>query len=245
MIAVKNKIWFLREGLFAKYVMALVGLVVFVLAVNGATETWISYRATKAGIVEGMTEKADATARRIDQSMNELERQISRVTSAYVHTVEQRRDAYAQLLGQVPAVAQLSQLDGQGREQLRLSRTQIALSTGIDLGRDPRFTEAVARGVSYSPAYFSGTRPLMSISMAHSGFNAGVTLAEIDLNFLSDMLGDAQVGKNNLAFIVDPRGQVLATSAKGPDIGKDVSALPQVAAMMAKERVPAESGADA
>jgi class 3 adenylate cyclase/HAMP domain-containing protein len=244
MIAVKDKIWFLREGLFAKYVMALVGLVVFVLAVNGLTETWISYRATKTTLIEGMTEKAEATGKRIDQSMNELERQVSRVTSAYVHTVEQRRDAYAQLLGQVPAVAQLSQLDGQGKELLRLSRTQIALSTGIDLARDPRFTEAVARGVSYSPAYFSGTRPLMSISMAHSGFNAGVTLAEIDLNFLSDMLGDAQVGKNNLAFIVDPRGQVLATSAKGPEVGKDVSTLPQVAAMMAKERVPAESGAD-
>jgi class 3 adenylate cyclase/HAMP domain-containing protein len=244
MIAVKDKIWFLREGLFAKYVMALVGLVVFVLAVNGATETWISYRATKTSLIEGMTEKADATSKRIDQSMNELERQISRVTSAYVHTIEQRRDAYAQLLGQIPAVAQLSQLDGQGKEQLRLSRTKIDLNTGIDLARDPRFTEAVARGVSYSPAYFSGTRPLMSISMAHSGFNAGATLAEIDLNFLNDLLGDAQVGKNSLAFIVDPRGQVLATSAKGPDVGKDVSALPQVAAMMAKERVPAESGTD-
>ena len=181
MIAVKDKIWFLREGLFAKYVMALVGLVVFVLAVNGLTETWISYRATQTTLIEGMTEKAETTAKRIDQSMSELERQVSRVTSAYVHTVEQRRDAYAQLLGQVPAVAQLSQLDGQGKELLRLSRTQIALSTGIDLARDPRFTEAVARGVSYSPAYFSGTRPLMSISMAHSGFNAGVTLAEIDL----------------------------------------------------------------
>jgi class 3 adenylate cyclase/HAMP domain-containing protein len=244
MIAVKDKIWFLREGLFAKYVMALVGLVVFVLAVNGLTETWISYRATKTALIEGMTEKAEATARRIDQSMSELERQVSRVTSAYVHTVEQRRDAYAQLLGQVPAVAQLSQLDGQGKELLRLSRTQIALSTGIDLNRDPRFTEAVARGVSYSPAYFSGSRPLMSISMAHSGFNAGVTLAEIDLNFLSDMLGDAQVGKNNLAFVVDPRGQVLATSAKGPEVGKDIATLPQVRSMMAKERVPAESGAD-
>ena len=41
MIGVNDKIWFLREGLFAKYVMSLVGLVVFVLAVNGATETWI------------------------------------------------------------------------------------------------------------------------------------------------------------------------------------------------------------
>src|SRR6201995_5608047 len=244
MIAVKDKIWFLREGLFAKYVMALVGLVVFVLAVNGATETWISYRATKTSLIEAMTEKADAPAKRIDQSMNELERQVSRVTSAYVHTVEQRRDAYAQLLGQVPAVAQLSQLDGQGKELLRLSRTQIALSTGIDLSRDPRFTEAVARGVSYSQAYFSGTRPLMAISVAHSGFNAGVTLAEIDLNFLSDFLGDTQVGKSVFAYVVDPRGQVLGTSAHGPEVSKDLSRLPQVAAMLAKDRVPQESGSD-
>ena len=62
MIAVKDKIWFLREGLFAKYVMSLVGLVVFVLAVNGATETWISYRATKTTLIDAMSEKADATA---------------------------------------------------------------------------------------------------------------------------------------------------------------------------------------
>ena len=47
MSAVKDKVWFLREGLFAKYVIALVGLVVFVLAVNGAMEIWISYRGIK------------------------------------------------------------------------------------------------------------------------------------------------------------------------------------------------------
>src|SRR5207237_923643 len=47
MIGVKDKVWFLREGLFAKYVISLVGLVVFVLAVNGSMETWISYRATR------------------------------------------------------------------------------------------------------------------------------------------------------------------------------------------------------
>ncbi len=63
MIGAKNKIWFLREGLFAKYVISLVGLVVFVLAVNGATETWISYRATKTTLIDAMSEKAEATAR--------------------------------------------------------------------------------------------------------------------------------------------------------------------------------------
>ncbi len=57
MIAVKDKIRFL-QGLFAKYVLALVGLVVFVLAVNGALETWISYRATKTTLTDAMSEKA-------------------------------------------------------------------------------------------------------------------------------------------------------------------------------------------
>jgi class 3 adenylate cyclase/HAMP domain-containing protein len=244
MIAVKDKVWFLREGLFAKYVMSLVGLVVFVLAVNGATETWISYRATKTSLIDGMSEKAEATAKRIDQSIFELERQISWVTRASVVTLEQRRADYAQLLNQISAISELSQLNGQGRELLRLSRTKISVNSNADFSRDARFTEAVARGVSFSPAFFTGTRPFMSISVAHSGFNAGVTVADIDLTFLSDFLGDAQVGKTTFAYVVDPRGQVLATSARGPDIGTDLSKLPQVAALMAPDGAPVTSGTD-
>src|SRR6516164_2861323 len=124
MIGVKPKVWFLREGLFAKYVVSLVGLVVFVLAVNGSIETWISYRATKSSLTDAMSEKAEATAKRIDQSVSELYRQIS-------------------------------WLNGQGRELLRLSRTQMAVSSGTDFSRDLRFTETVTRGVNYAPATFS------------------------------------------------------------------------------------------
>ena len=124
MSAVKEKIWFLREGLFAKYVVSLVGLVVFVLAVNGAMETWISYRGTRVALVDAMGEKAEATARRIEQSISELERQISWVTRASADaSCRQRRADYAQLLNQLPAVSQLSFLSGTGRELLRMSRT--------------------------------------------------------------------------------------------------------------------------
>src|ERR1700749_4354127 len=98
MIGVKDKIWFLRAGLFAKYVVSLVGLVVFVLAVNGALETWISYRATKTSLTSGISEKEEATSKRIEQSISELERQISWVPRASVVTLEQRRSDYAQLL---------------------------------------------------------------------------------------------------------------------------------------------------
>ena len=83
---VKDRAGFLREGLFAKYVVALVGLVVFVLAVNGAIETWITYRGIKSSLNDGMSEKAEATAKRIQQSLSDLERQISWVTRASSNT---------------------------------------------------------------------------------------------------------------------------------------------------------------
>jgi class 3 adenylate cyclase/HAMP domain-containing protein len=245
MVGVKDKVWFLRQGLFAKYVFSLVGLVVFVLAVNGAMETWISYRATKTTLTDAMTEKAEATAKRIDQSISELERQISWVTRASVVTLEQRRADYAQLLNQVPAISTLSQLNGQGREQLRLSRTTVSVNSGTDLSRDARFTETVTRGVSFSPIDFEGTLPFMTIAVAHSGFNAGVTVAEIDLRFLSDFLGDAQVGKATFAYVVDSRGQVIASSSKGPDVSKDLSKLPQVAAQTATVSRALEQGSGA
>jgi len=100
MTGVTDKIGSRRWGLFAKYVIALVGLVVFVLAVNGALETWISYRATKTTLTDAMGEKAEATARRIEQSIAELERQISWVTRASAVKLEHHRADYAQLLTQ-------------------------------------------------------------------------------------------------------------------------------------------------
>jgi class 3 adenylate cyclase/HAMP domain-containing protein len=244
MTGVNDKIWFLRQGLFAKYVISLVGLVVFVLAVNGATETWINYRATKTTLTDAMSEKAEATARRIEQSISELERQISWVTRASAG--ENHRVDYTQLLNQVPAVSQLTFINGSGREQLRLSRSTILQNSGIDFTRDLRFSETTLKGVNYAPVEFRGSRPFMSISVSHSGFNAGVTVADIDLGFLTDFLGDAQVGKAAaFAYVVDQRGRVLASSTKGPESAKDLSKLPQVAALTASGGQFLDSGTDA
>ena len=241
---VKDKVWFLRGGLFAKYVLALVGLVVFVLAVNGALETWISYRGIKSTLTDAMGEKADATAKRIEQSISDLDRQISWATRAYSNTLALRRADYAQLLAQVPAVSQLTYINGQGREELRLSRQTVTVNSNADFSRDLRFTDTLSLGTAYAPAYFRDERPYMSIGEQHSGFNAGVTMAEIDLRFLNDFLGDSQVGRFAFAYVVDPKGHVLASSSKGPDLGRDLSALPQVAAMLGSDSAAVASGTD-
>ena len=234
-----------RGGLFAKYVIALVGLVVFVLAVNGVMETWIGYRANRTSLIDGMAEKAEATSRRIEQAMSDLERQTSWVTRASARdTVDQRRTDYTQLLTQVPAVSQVAFISAQGREELRMSRSGgVSYGSTVDFSRDARFNETLARGAtSFSQAYFREGRPFVSLTMAHTGYNGvgiGVTVAEIDLRFLSDYLGDAQVGRNAMAFVIDAQGLVLAASSKGPEIDKDVTALPQVASALAGSRVTA------
>lgn len=239
---VKDRAGFLREGLFAKYVVALVGLVVFVLAVNGAIETWITYRGIKSSVNDGMSEKAEATAKRIQQSLSDLERQISWVTRAFSNTTDLRRADYVQLLRRVPQVSQLSLLNAQGREQLRMTRQTVTLDSNADFSRDARLTETIARGTSFAPAYFRGERPFMSIALSHA--DGSVTIAEVDLDFLSEFLIDAQVGKVAFAYITDSRGDVLAASSTGPEVGKNLSALPQVAAVSKPGGIAPTSGAD-
>ncbi|ANW04945.1 adenylate/guanylate cyclase domain-containing protein [Bradyrhizobium icense] len=234
---------FLREGLFAKYVVALVGLVVFVLAVNGAMEIWITYRGIKSSLHDGMSDKAEATAKRIAQSISELERQISWVTRASTKTIDDRRADYAQLLRQVPQVSQLSLLGSNGREQLRLTRQTVTLGSNADFSRDVRFTETVSRGTSFAPAYLRDQQPFMSIALSHA--DGSITVAEVDLDFLSEFLLDAQVGRVAYAYVVDSKGEVLATSSKGPEVGKNLSALPQVLAVSKPGGIAPASGTDA
>jgi adenylate cyclase len=233
---------FRRRGLFAKYVMSLVGLVVFVLLVNGALEIWISYNQTRTSLIHAMSEKADATAHRIEQSIVDLERQVSWVTRASVVTVEQRRADYAELLNQVPAVSRIFQLDGQGHEQLRLSRHSVSFGSGADFSRDVRFTQTVAKGITYAPVFFREQQPFMSIAVAHSGRDAGASVAEIDLGFLSGYVDEAQAGKVGTAYVVDSNGILLASTDKNVQPGKNLSALPQLAALLKSGNTSRASG---
>jgi adenylate cyclase len=161
-----------------------------------------------------------------------------------VVTIEQRRADYTQLMQQVPAINQLFQIDSDGREALRLTRSTVSIGSGEDFSRDPLFTQAGTRGVSFGKAYFRDSRPLMSIAVKHSGPDAAVTVAEIDLRFLSGFVGEAQVGKIGSAYLVDPKGVVLASSSRADSPGKNLSTLPQIATLLRTGNETAASGRD-
>jgi class 3 adenylate cyclase/HAMP domain-containing protein len=236
--------WLRRGGLFAKYVVSFVGLVVFVLAVNVALETWSMYRETTVAVANSESEKAEATAHRIDQFLEEIERQISWVTRASVTTLDQRRADYIQTLQRTPAVDELVMLDSQGREQLRVSRFDVAVNRGADYSREPWFVHATVQGSWWSPVSFRGDQPYVTFAMAHPGRNAGVTAAELNLRFLSDFVNARDVGKVGYAYLVGPQGRLLASSDTALRVGTDLSGLSQVAAMATSGAKPAPIGED-
>ena len=108
----------------------------------------------------------------------------------------------------------------------------MSFASGADFSRDVRFTQTVAKGVIYAPAFFRDEIPFMSIAVAHSGRDAGASVAEIDLRFLSGYVDDAQVGKVGTAYVVDSHGILLASSDRNMQTGKTLSALPQIAALL-------------
>ena len=232
------------KGLFGKYVISFVGLVVFLLVVNGGLESWFMYRDTTGLLVKTQSEKADATARRIEQFVSEVERQIGWATRASSVTSDQRRADYTLLLQQVPAIERVIYLDGEGKEQLRLTRKELILDSGIDYSDNPRFTQTQNQPVWLSPVYFDGLDPFIAVAMRHSGRNAGSTVAEVNLKFLSNFFDPDKVGKGNEAFVVGPAGRLLADSNSERRPGTNLASLPQVAAMVNPGRKPLEFGND-
>jgi signal transduction histidine kinase len=243
--SVPHKGLFRRRGIFSKFVVSFVGLVVLVLVVNGGLETWFMYRETTQILAKAQSEKATATANRIDQFLSDIERQISWATRASSTTVEQRRSDYALLLQQVPAIDRLIYLDGVGKEQLRLTRGQFVVASGVDYSDDPKFKETQDKSVWLSPVHFDGFDPFIAIAMAHSGRNAGSSVAEINLKFLSDFIDQRQTGTDIDAYVVGPAGRLLAHSNIGPNhLGADLSNLPQVNSMIKPRAEPITLGQD-
>jgi adenylate cyclase len=221
---------FRGRGLFAKYVFSLVGLVLFVLAVNSAIETYFIYRETQSSLVNAMAEKAETTSSRIQQFMEEAERQISLVTRGSIRP-DQRRDVYRLLLQQVPAVYEIIHVGEDGREKLRINRTKEG-DYGTDFSRDIGFGETIRKGQWNGEPRFEGAQPYMFIGVAHPRSEDGISVADVSLKFLSDFVVSGQAGKIGSAYVIGPNGRLLASSDPNQTLGEDLSKLPQVAALL-------------
>ena len=224
--------------LYRKYVALFLAVVSIALLTNGAFEIWFSYQEYKASLIHIQGEQAKAAAATIGRFVTEIESQVGWTTQLpwSAGTIEQRRFDGLRLLRQVPAITELAQLDSSGKEQLRVSRLAMdVVGSQIDFSMDPKFTEAVAHKVYYGPVYFRReSEPYMTLSLAGTRRDAGVSVAEVNLKLIWDTVSQIKVGEHGQAYVVDREGRLIAH----PDISRvlrntDMKQLPQVAAARA------------
>jgi signal transduction histidine kinase len=243
-----------RGRLFRKYVVLFVSLVSGALLASGLLEIYFSFQENKAALGTLQREKALAAAARIEQFIKEIERQVGWASQPQIGvraTLEQRRFDYLRLLRQVPAVTEISLLDSAGREQLNVSRLAMdRVGSEMDFAREPKFREARPGTTWFGPVYFrKESEPYMTLSVAGRGDGAGVTVAEVNLKFIWDVVSQikvGQAGRGGHAYVVDARCLLIAH----PDISlvlqkTDMCALPHVKAIRAAAGRPAAEHEDA
>jgi signal transduction histidine kinase len=197
-------------------VIVFAGLVSGALLASGLIEIYFSYQENRAGLVALQREKALGVASRIEDFIKEIERQIGWTTQpqlgAPAAAMYQRRVDYLRLLRQVLAITEISHLDAEGKEQLRVSRLAMDVTgSGIDFSHEPEFTEAKAGKVYHGPVKFrKESEPYMTIAIAGSGKDAGVTVAAVNLKFIWDVVSQIKIGKAGHAYVVDAQGVLIA-----------------------------------
>jgi signal transduction histidine kinase len=205
-----------RGRLFRKYVIVFAGLVSGALLVSGSIELYFSYYENREALVALQREKALSVAERIDAYIKEIERQISWTTQPQLGApsaaMYQRRVDYLRLLRQVLPITEISHLDAQGKEQLRVSRLAMDVAgSGDDYSNKPQFLEAKAGKIYHGPVTFrKESEPYMTIAMAGSGKDAGVTVAAVNLKFIWDVVSQIKIGKAGHAYVVDGQGVLIA-----------------------------------
>ena len=231
-----------RGRLFRKYLLFILSLVSLALLLSGAITIYFSYQEHRSALSEVQQEKAVAAASRIEQYLAYITRQLSHATMPQIDAADgdTRRIEFLKILRQAPEITEISLLDRAGREQLLVSRLGMdAIGSGKDRAQEPAFLNARRGQLWFGPVYFrQETEPYLTASARTGGDNGAVTVIDVNLKFIWDVISRIKVGDRGKAYIVDSSEMLIAD----PDIGlvlrkTSLAALPHV---QAAQRVAAD-----
>lgn len=186
--------------------------------------------------------QAGSAALKVNEFFRDIESHLGWTVQLPVSaaTINQRRFDALRVLRQAPAVTELAQLDAAGIEDLRVSRGALEVATAKrDFSQDPKFTEALAKKVYYGPfelrennkASPPRPEPYMTLSLAGARREAGVSVAEVNLKLLWDLVS---VGGRGATYILDGQNRLVAHPDISLVLGKtDMSGLAHVQAARA------------
>ncbi|GEM_PF-1101720 len=205
-----------RSRLFWRYLRVLVALVALVLLLSGGLQAYFAYQDARAGLERIEQGQAQVAAVRIEQFFGSVVPPLlaadQTAEQVAAGAAEERRTQYVQVLRQLPAITDIRHVDGSGREQVFVSRVALdVVGSGADLSHDPSVQAARPERPSFGPVFFrDGSEPYMTVALAGAGPDGGVTLANVNLKFVWDVVSGIKVGRHGLAYVVDGGGRLIA-----------------------------------
>jgi serine phosphatase RsbU (regulator of sigma subunit) len=220
-----------------KYAFIFAALVTGAVLSSSALEMIGAYDDHRVALAHTQQAETRGAAAQIEQFFRTLEADLASASPAFWGagggTLEQRAGEYTRLLREAPAFTEIAYVDGQGLEQLDVSRLEINhFGRHVDHGNDEVVVNSRQHTIAYGPLYFrNGSEPYITIARAEGKGTSGVVLAEVNLKFLRDVVSDIRIGQSGRAYVVDSTGTLVAH----PDISlvlrrTDFSDLPQVRA---------------
>jgi hypothetical protein len=158
-----------RGRLFRKYLVLIISLVASAVLVSGGIGVYFSYLENRSALADLQHEKAIAAAARIEQYMQQIERQLTYAALPQIdpRDIELRRIEFLKVLRQAPEVTDIALLDSTGHEQLIVSRLGMDVPhSGKDRSQEPAFRGAKRGQPWYGPVYFrKETEPYITIAL--------------------------------------------------------------------------------
>ena len=208
------------------------------LVTNASFEIWFFYQEHKTSLIRIQREQAEAASAKIGQFVEEIEAQLG-WTTQLPWIGHAWRSA-----GSTPGACCAKCRQSQSSHSSIPRASSDSASRGWPLTcskaeptspKTRNFSRPWRTRVYYGPVYFRyESEPYMTLSLAGSRRDAGVSVAEVNLKFIWDVVSQIKVGERGQAYVVDAQGRLIAH----PDInlvlrGTDLSDRAQVQAARA------------
>jgi len=223
-----------RRSLSWKYAAYFADVVSALLIISGAVGGYFAYRESVTALEQVQQAKARFAAAQIENFMRSVQdASLATVakfsTTGPVGTEELQLELVA-LLRHHPEISDLHWIDADGVERVAFSRFDRNVADAThDWSEDPAVLAARETSRYVGPIHFrKETEPYVSVAAAANS-RGRVLIAEVNLKYVWDIVSQAQLTRDGVAYVVDRAGSLISH----PDIGlvlakTDLSQLPQV-----------------
>ena len=160
-------------------------------------------------------EAANTVASFVQEKFGELAA-AAKIGEPTVVSLDKQKNILSNMLGLDRAFRQLILLDAQDQELIKVSRISQTAAEKLLERVDSDLLNQVKQGKQYiSSVYIDEltSEPLVIIAVPVTnafGDFQGTLLAEVNLKFMWDLVGNLKIGKTGLAYVVDRQGDLIA-----------------------------------